>query len=159
MFNLGPFELLAIFVVALLVFGPDKLPEMGRQVGKAVREFKKFQASMETNVRDVLDPITGPIMNNGPVGPPPTNVRDTGTIAAEAAGNVPKSATIQDSGEGEGEGKGEDGGEEQAAAPGSFGSYAPIETVTPQNGPAPDNESSSSGEAAPPERPADPDSR
>jgi len=53
MFNLGPFELVAIFVVALLVFGPDKLPEMGRQVGKAFREFKKFQASMESNVRDV----------------------------------------------------------------------------------------------------------
>ena len=35
MFNLGPFELVAIFVVALLVFGPEKLPEMGKQVGKA----------------------------------------------------------------------------------------------------------------------------
>ncbi len=89
MFNLGPFELVAIFVVALLVFGPDKLPEMGRQVGKAFREFKKFQASMESNVRDVLDPITGPIVNNGPVGPPPTNVRDGGTVAAEAQANVP----------------------------------------------------------------------
>ena len=67
MFNLGPFELVAIFVVALLVFGPEKLPEMGKQVGRAYREFKKFQDSMQTHVRDVLEPITGPIISNGPV--------------------------------------------------------------------------------------------
>jgi TatA/E family protein of Tat protein translocase len=153
MFNLGPFELLAIFVVALLVFGPDKLPEMGRQVGKAMREFKKFQASMETNVRDVLDPITGPIVNNGPVGPPPTNVRDGGTVAAEAQANVPRSATIQGPESTEGE---------EAAAPGAYGFYA--------DGPAPDQAEaapatetpaspSPSDEATPPEHPTEPDSR
>jgi sec-independent protein translocase protein TatA len=147
MFNLGPFELVAIFVVALLVFGPDKLPEMGRQAGKAFREFKKFQASMESNVRDVIDPITGPIVNNGPVGPPPTNVRDGGTVAhGDATANVPRSATIQDP-EPADEGK-------EAAAPGSFGYYAPTEPpAAPENGPAP------AGEPAPPEPPADADPR
>ena len=144
MFNLGPFELVAIFVVALLVFGPDKLPEMGRQVGKAVREFRKFQAHMETNVRDVLDPITGPIVSNGPVGPPATNVRG-GEIPTETTANVPRSATIQnpeptDAEEGE-----------EAAPPGSYGYYAPVEPPAP----APQNGPSSSGEATPPERPAD----
>jgi sec-independent protein translocase protein TatB len=144
MFNLGPFELVAIFVVALLVFGPDKLPEMGRQVGKAFREFKKFQASMESNVRDVLDPITGPIVNNGPVGPPPTNVRDGGTVAAEAQANVPRSATIQNPEPSEGE---------EAAAPGSYGYYGPVEPAA-----APDD-NAPAGEAAtptPPEHPTDP---
>ena len=134
MFNLGPFELVAIFVVALLVFGPDKLPEMGRQVGKAFREFKKFQASMESNVRDVLDPITGPIVSNGPVGPPPTNVRDGGTVAteAQAQANVPRSATIQDAESSEGE---------EADASGKYGYYAPTgEAATP----------------TPPEHPTDP---
>jgi sec-independent protein translocase protein TatB len=173
MFNLGPFELLAIFVVALLVFGPDKLPEMGRQVGKAVREFRKFQAHMESNVRDVLDPITGPIVNNGPVGPPPTNVRDGGTVASEAHANVPRSATIQDPEPTEGE---------EAAAPGSYGHYAPVDQpggAAPQNGPAsaagegaapapapasdenaaPAPGPTPSGEATPPERPTDPDPR
>lgn len=144
MFNLGPFELVAIFVVALLVFGPDKLPEMGRQVGKAFREFKKFQASMETNVRDVLDPITGPIVNNGPVGPPPTNVRDGGTVAAEAQANVPRSATIQNPEATEGE---------EAAAPGQYGYYAPVEPAA-----APDDDTPSSEATAPtpPEHPTDP---
>ena len=138
MFNLGPFELVAIFVVALLVFGPDKLPEMGRQVGKAFREFKKFQASMETNVRDVLDPITGPIVNNGPVGPPPTNVRDGGTVAAEAQGqaNVPRSATIQNPEPTEGE---------EAAAPGKYGYYAPVEPAAAADDDTPSSEATDPG--------------
>jgi TatA/E family protein of Tat protein translocase len=154
MFNLGPFELVAIFVVALLVFGPDKLPEMGRQVGKAVREFRKFQAQMETNVRDVIDPITGPLTSNGGMGPQATNVRDSGTLGGGSP-NVPRSATIQNpeqEGEGEGEGEGED-----AAPPGSFGYYAPVDEpqAAPQNGPAPAGDET----AAPPERPADPETR
>ena len=144
MFNLGPFELVAIFVVALLVFGPDKLPEMGRQVGKAFREFKKFQASMESNVRDVLDPITGPIVSNGPVGPPPTNVRDGGTVAAEAQANVPRSATIQNPEPTEGE---------EAAAPGKYGYYAPVEPA-PASGD--DGPSSEGTPPTPPEQPTDP---
>lgn len=123
MFNLGPFELVAIFVVALLVFGPEKLPEMGKQVGRAVKEFRKFQASMQTQVRDVIDPITGPMgTSNGPlVNPQATNIR--GTLPAEQPPNIPRSATIQDRTPAEGE---------NDAPPGSFGHYAPVEP--PSNG-------------------------
>jgi TatA/E family protein of Tat protein translocase len=39
--SIGPAELILIFVIALLVFGPKKLPEIGRSIGKAMREFKK----------------------------------------------------------------------------------------------------------------------
>ena len=60
MFNLGPLELVAIFVVALLVFGPDKLPEIGRQVGRGVREFRRIQRTFQTELRDVLEePLSG----------------------------------------------------------------------------------------------------
>ena len=38
--NLGPGELIAILVIALLVLGPKRLPEAGRSVGKGLREFK-----------------------------------------------------------------------------------------------------------------------
>ena len=41
MFNVGMPELILVFFVALLVFGPRKLPEVGRMLGKAMREFKK----------------------------------------------------------------------------------------------------------------------
>src|ERR1041384_3808217 len=130
MFNLGPFELVAIFVVALLVFGPDKLPEMGRQVGKAFREFKKFQESMNSQVRDVLEPISGPIIGNGNfVGPKPTNI--TGVIPTElpeGQQNVPKSATIQTPEAPEGE---------EAPPPGTFGHYAPVESPTAGESAAP----------------------
>ena len=154
MFNLGPFELVAIFVVALLVFGPDKLPEMGKQIGKAVREFRKFQESMQGQVRDVLEPISGPIMGNGNLtGPKPTNI--TGEIPTEVpAGqkNVPRSATIQDPDASEGE---------EAAPSGTFGHYAPVESPTagesaapPPAAPAPGG-----GETPAPESPADPESR
>jgi TatA/E family protein of Tat protein translocase len=142
MFNLGPFELVAIFVVALLVFGPDKLPEMGRQVGRAVKEFRKFQASMQTQVRDVIDPITGPMnTSNGPlVNPQATNIR--GTIPTETP-NVPRSATIQERSDAAGDG-------EEADPPGSFGHYAPVEP--PSNGGA-----AAETPGAPPAGSADPD--
>ncbi|OFX14270.1 MAG: preprotein translocase subunit TatA [Armatimonadetes bacterium RBG_16_58_9] len=39
--NLGPMEIFIILVVALIVFGPKKLPEIGRSIGKGLREFKK----------------------------------------------------------------------------------------------------------------------
>ncbi len=160
MFNLGPFELVAIFVVALLVFGPDKLPEMGRQIGKAVREFRKFQESMQGQVRDVLEPIAGPIVPNGNVvGPQPTNIR--GVIPTEVAEaqkeNVPKSASIQSPEAGEGE---------EASPPGTFGHYASVPAPeTSQNGPASESAAPAPGGAAqvgetPPRNdPAEPESR
>jgi sec-independent protein translocase protein TatB len=154
MFNLGPFELVAIFVVALLVFGPEKLPEMGKQVGKAVREFRKFQESMQSNVRDVIDPITGPITSNGPVGPAPTNIR---------GGNIPRSATIQGPEIPEGE---------AAEPPGTYGHYTPVDPPASTDTAAPAGESAApaadapspgttapAGDQAPPpaSRPTDPD--
>jgi TatA/E family protein of Tat protein translocase len=48
--QLGPLEILVIFVVALLVFGPSKLPEIGRQVGRGVSEFRKFQHSLRQDL-------------------------------------------------------------------------------------------------------------
>ena len=76
MFNLGPLELMAIFVVALLVFGPDKLPEIGRQVGRAIREFKKFQSGFQNEFRDVLDPPPGSVI-------PDAAARDTARREAQ----------------------------------------------------------------------------
>lgn len=41
MFGIGPTELVVILVLALVIFGPGKLPEVGNAIGKSVREFKR----------------------------------------------------------------------------------------------------------------------
>ncbi|RUM45606.1 MAG: twin-arginine translocase TatA/TatE family subunit [Desulfurobacterium sp.] len=46
MFGLGTQELLLIFAIALLIFGPKKLPELARSTGKAIREFRKASSGL-----------------------------------------------------------------------------------------------------------------
>jgi sec-independent protein translocase protein TatA len=58
--SLGPAEILVVLVLALIVFGPKKLPEVGRQIGGALRELRKMQASVEAEVRSVIDEHVGP---------------------------------------------------------------------------------------------------
>jgi TatA/E family protein of Tat protein translocase len=59
--SLGWGEMALIFMVALLVFGPKKLPEIGRTLGKGLREFKKasddLKANWEENLREVESPV------------------------------------------------------------------------------------------------------
>lgn len=47
MFGLGPTELIFILVIALLIFGPKKLPEIGAAIGKGIREFKRSTEGTE----------------------------------------------------------------------------------------------------------------
>jgi len=51
MFNIGPQELLIILIVALIVVGPRRLPEMGRTVGRFLNEFRKLQDEVRDMVR------------------------------------------------------------------------------------------------------------
>lgn len=54
MFGLGVPELVIILVIALVIFGPRKLPEIGGAVGKAIREFRKASDEIKRDVS--LDP-------------------------------------------------------------------------------------------------------
>ena len=51
-FNLGPGELLLILAIALVVLGPKKLPEVGRSLGKGMREFKDSLSNMTASDDD-----------------------------------------------------------------------------------------------------------
>jgi sec-independent protein translocase protein TatA len=72
--NLGAPEILVILVLALLVFGPHKLPEIGRQVGGAMRELRKMQDSVKHEIQSVMaddKPTQGPPASAvGPTGAP-----------------------------------------------------------------------------------------
>src|SRR3990170_5010625 len=50
MFGLGLPELVVILVIAVLIFGPKRLPELGQNVGKAIREFKKSTEELKNDV-------------------------------------------------------------------------------------------------------------
>jgi len=54
MFDIGLPELVIILVVALLVFGPGKLAEVGRELGKAVREFRKATTDLTRDFNEAL---------------------------------------------------------------------------------------------------------
>lgn len=109
MFNLGPLELFAIFIVALLVFGPNKLPEIGRQVGAAIREFRRIQGSFQNEFRDVLEEATPSPPVPGPAPTPDQVPGDSGpaTTPPTPDGAKPDGATAE-SGTGE-SGTGESG--------------------------------------------------
>ena len=53
--QVGPAEIIVVLVVALLVFGPKRLPEVGRQVGRGLRELRKLQDTVRTELHDVMD--------------------------------------------------------------------------------------------------------
>ena len=50
-FNIGPFELLIVLIIALLVLGPGKLPEVGNALGRTIREFRKASTDVEDSLR------------------------------------------------------------------------------------------------------------
>ena len=74
MFNVGTAELLVILLVALLVLGPNKLPDAARQVGRALGELRRLSSGFQAEMRDALrEPVEGkpasgattPVKNDG----------------------------------------------------------------------------------------------
>lgn len=52
--RIGPMELILILVIALIIFGPKKLPEIGKAVGNAIREFKKHSSKVSDELEDAV---------------------------------------------------------------------------------------------------------
>ena len=53
--QIGPAEILVVVLVGLLVFGPTRLPEIGRQVGRGLREVKQLQTALKDELDSVLN--------------------------------------------------------------------------------------------------------
>jgi TatA/E family protein of Tat protein translocase len=54
-FNIGPTELIVVLMIALIVFGPKRLPEIGRTVGKSLREFRRASQDLRDELHLGLD--------------------------------------------------------------------------------------------------------
>jgi sec-independent protein translocase protein TatA len=54
-FNIGPTELIIILVLALIVFGPQRLPEIGRSIGRSLREFRRASDEIRGEIERDLD--------------------------------------------------------------------------------------------------------
>ena len=53
--SIGPTELIVILILALLVFGPKRLPEIGRTVGRSLREFRRATTEIREDLERDLD--------------------------------------------------------------------------------------------------------
>jgi len=92
MLDIGFQELLIIMAIALLVFGPDRLPELGRRLGRAMREFRRasdeFRTTIETNLH----------LNENILPPSASDVRasaaseDATPVVSETPATAPSSA-------------------------------------------------------------------
>ena len=74
---ISPWELLILLLVVLLVFGPKRLPEMGRSLGKGMREFKSSIQGKDDDDRQAL-PV--PTTTSTPAHDEPVSSRDRDTV-------------------------------------------------------------------------------
>jgi twin arginine-targeting protein translocase, TatA/E family len=83
----GPLELVIILVIALLILGPGKLPEVGSALGKSIREFRKASADVQDAVKVNVD--TSALPAPAPVAPAPAapapSAESTPTVTPPAA--------------------------------------------------------------------------
>jgi TatA/E family protein of Tat protein translocase len=94
--NLGFPEMIFLFLIALIIFGPKKMPEIGRQIGRALNEFKRasneFKAQIETEIsqldaetnrQTILPPVQPPsgTIASAPPAPPEISAPETNSLA------------------------------------------------------------------------------
>jgi Tat protein translocase TatB subunit len=106
MFDIGLQELVVIFVIALVVFGPKNLPQLGRALGRAMREFRKasdeFRSTIETNLQiNEVDPPPSSLPDPVPAVEPPADTIPAvdSAFKAESAATGEEAAIIADVGE------------------------------------------------------------
>ena len=131
MFGIGEGELAIIVVFGFLLFGPDKLPQMGRTIGRAIRQFRETQEKMTAVVQSaIIDPVSEAA--SAPVKPKKTAVDDDSdadedavetaapakkeTFAERRARLAAEKAASEAAAEGEGAAEEAEGAEPAAAA-------------------------------------------
>ncbi len=87
--SLGPAEILVILVVALIVLGPNKLPEAGRQLGKALAEMRRWTNGLQSELHGMLDvdDQSPPSFSNPEASTPSPQPAGDGQTADKGAGS------------------------------------------------------------------------
>ena len=86
-FNIGTGELAVILLVALVVFGPNKLPEVARQAGKAMRTFRKISNSFRDEIRDAMaQPVEQDSAESDPTDSSPASSSPAGSSRSDPPG-------------------------------------------------------------------------
>ena len=97
--NLGFSEMVFLFLLALIIFGPKKMPEIGRQIGKALNEFKRasneFKAQIETEIANLERESKPEILP--PAQPPKGAVASGPLVDVPAEEHVPAQLAAPDS--------------------------------------------------------------
>jgi TatA/E family protein of Tat protein translocase len=93
--NIGPVELIIILVIALLILGPGKLPDVGAALGKSIREFRKASSDVQDAVK--LDASPLPTEPSAPTAPsaPATPAAPEAAAPAEAVAQPPTTSVAE----------------------------------------------------------------
>lgn len=150
MFGIGEGELAIIVVFGFLLFGPDKLPQMGRTIGRAIRQFRETQEKMTAVVQsEIIDPVSEAA--SAPVKPKKAAATDDDSDADEDAAETAAPAKKETFAErrarlatekaaSEGAAKGEDAAEETEAEGADAGSADAAVESEPAAEPEPEPE-------------------
>ena len=150
-FGIGEGELAIIVVFGFLLFGPDKLPQMGRTIGRAIRQFRETQEKMTAVVQsEIIDPVSEAA--SAPVKPKKTAVDDDSdadedavetaapakkeTFAERRARLAAEKAASEGAAEGEGAAEEAEGAESTEAEP-ATATVEPEPAVEPEPEPEP----------------------
>jgi TatA/E family protein of Tat protein translocase len=97
--NLGMPEMIFIFLLALIIFGPKKLPEIGAQFGKALGEFKRasneFKSQLEEEVRNLERQTTTPPPPEPAILPPAGTIAHSPTASEDSPLDSAESSDLQ----------------------------------------------------------------
>lgn len=90
-FGIGPGEVLLILIVVLIIWGPERLVEVGKTLGKTVHVFRKAAADLTTQVtREIEETKAAVLPQDGAKAAPPHEIKAAATARSEANATPPQ---------------------------------------------------------------------